>query len=103
MAHSPPTRRRAASTRVPSSMSSPGVAITDALGERGERDDSYTCQSCGRVSDVNAPDFAEWEATEDGQMICPVCLTPEEQQAIDEEAISLTEQIKRGKYEWLRW
>jgi hypothetical protein len=32
----------------------------------------------------------------------PVCLTPEEQQAIDEEAISLTEQIKRGKYEWLR-
>ncbi len=49
------------------------------------------CCRCGRTSTVEAADTSEWEATgETGeQMICPGCLTGQEQREVDEDAMDM--------------
>lgn len=49
------------------------------------------CARCGREAPPQESDhFGEWEALDDGDaVVCPGCITPAEQQAIDEEMMTL--------------
>ncbi len=48
--------------------------------------DTEQCARCGRVTEIESKEVAEWEALADGtRAICPGCLTAEKQQQIDED------------------
>ncbi len=61
-------------------------------------DTSVTCARCGRVTDQLAPEFLEWEAIGDGtRATCPDCVTPTEQQAADEDAMTMAEKVRENR------
>lgn len=76
----------------------PGCA---GRGTESERMTSMTdppCARCGRESPPQDSDyFTEWEALGDGTaVVCPGCITPEEQAAIDDEAMHLADTTGLG-------
>jgi hypothetical protein len=62
------------------------VVTTDPTPAECEDGAEFTCSRCGRVTSEMAKDFCEWEVEEDGEtMICPGCLTSDEEAAIYED------------------
>jgi uncharacterized Zn finger protein (UPF0148 family) len=48
------------------------------------------CTRCNRPVNELSREFVEWEAGPDGSVVCPGCLTGEEQAAIDADALDMT-------------
>lgn len=55
------------------------------------------CTRCGKQSpDGEAPPI-EWEATLDGGAICAECVSPAEQQAMDEDTMRIAEKVRENR------
>lgn len=57
------------------------------------------CARCRRVAPAQDSDaFLEWEALGDGgQVICPDCVTPAEQQAMDEDIMAMADKVRENR------
>ncbi|MFI0484908.1 hypothetical protein [Actinomadura sp. 9N215] len=61
--------------------------------------DGRACARCLReVPAQDSDEFLEWEALGDGtQVVCPDCLKPQEQQAIDEDAMAMAAKVRENR------
>jgi hypothetical protein len=85
--------RKAASPRNPSAKVQAIRAAAAAARE------SQGCARCLKAAPAqDSPGFADWEALGDGQqVICPDCVTPAEQQAMDEDAMAMAEKVRENR------
>lgn len=55
-------------------------------------DDLTTCRRCGQVGAQLDTEFLHWETSNNGShVVCPGCITGDEQQAVDEDAMDFNE------------
>jgi hypothetical protein len=59
--------------------------------------DYETCIRGGYKVHIDSSEFVFGEATADGQYVCGFCITPEEQQAIDEADMDLATEAHRSR------
>lgn len=88
-------RRRAAGQR--NSARSAKVAGIQAAAQAGR--DGSACARCLRPAPPqDSREFIDWEALGNGQqVICPECITPAEQQAVDESDMELAEKVRENR------
>jgi uncharacterized Zn finger protein (UPF0148 family) len=59
--------------------------------------DTSQCTRCQREVSIHSNEFRDWEATPEGEPVCPDCVTTEEQQAIDEADMALDEKVRENR------
>jgi hypothetical protein len=59
--------------------------------------DVERCKRCLRLAPPwESSEYTDWEAIDDGQaVICPGCVTGQEQQAMDEDIMDLMDEVAR--------